>query len=559
MDLNLLMSSCMTSAGTHHEMLKASVVGPATSPGVLLHSRLPRSPSGLFAASSTGETILHRSVRTSPGSSTSYPGSSTLGQRSDRGSGTLGFDDEEFNVEGEEELAWWDHMVIWSRGGEFFRRWSFDHLALEGKVSWAGFVWFPVQAGGYDSSSSSSDYDETVNISALAKGKGKFSETFGPFHDSQHAAWQGPKLRDNGNDHSSDAGPSHRTSGLVRTLLVLLKSRGIVYYPSGDSVSLDLPFPISSAFPLCRWEGGGVMLQRQLEKRELRRYGRDDSVLSGLRADGGMVSVLDEVVDLDEGEERLPRVYTLLNPFDELKMVVEAKTRNDRILGPEEPIDPSLSVTFVTEDEYPFVVLQDRTSSEIIFSRRVKAPLNSPAVPLSVRKMRPEDVLKQGTPVSASMGPSASTSKSVRPSLHRTTSGFTATTDRIVSGVDPMDRTRRGPRMSRGAGMDVQPSSAKTEELQATLDPPTLPPPSTAQTRTKGKAGPRESLGEARRTSGDSGMMREEPELGRVAGVAGLGDRDLRDTTMLFGLEREDEGVRSEIVLDRIWVWKPPE
>ena len=34
-------------------------------------------------------------------------------------------------------------------------------------------------------------------------------------------------------------------------------------------------------------------------------------------------------------------------------------------------------------------------------------------------------------------------------------------------------------------------------------------------------------------------------------------ERDLRETTMMMGLEREG-GVRSDLVLEKIWIWKPP-
>jgi len=61
-----------------------------------------------------------------------------------------------------------------------------------------------------------------------------------------------------------------------------------------------------------------------------------------------------------------------------------------------------------------------------------------------------------------------------------------------------------------------------------------------------------------RRTSGASSFMRQDmiDFLGKMA-LHVAGERDLRETTMMMGLEREEEGARSEMVLDRIWVWKP--
>jgi hypothetical protein len=40
-------------------------------------------------------------------------------------------------------------------------------------------------------------------------------------------------------------------------------------------------------------------------------------------------------------------------------------------------------------------------------------------------------------------------------------------------------------------------------------------------------------------------------------GLLDVAERDLKETTMVMGLERQS-GVRSEMVLDRIGVWKPP-
>jgi hypothetical protein len=84
-------------------------------------------------------------------------------------------------------------------------------------------------------------------------------------------------------------------------------------------------------------------------------------------------------------------------------------------------------------------------------------------------------------------------------------------------------------------------------------------------------------MGENRRTSGVS-MRQEEanvvheplgaptilagPSRGgrdelRRSALQGAAERDLRETTMMMGVERE-VGLRSDVVLERIWVWKPP-
>jgi anaphase-promoting complex subunit 1 len=109
--------------------------------------------------------------------------------------------------------------------------------------------------------------------------------------------------------------------------------------------------------------------------------------------------------------------------------------------------------------------------------------------------------------------------------------------------------------MSRGAEVAGPNHGA---ELQATLDPAAHPVPA-PPSKGKGRATTTKTSGEtSRRQSGASSILRKDvPVAAGGMALLGASDKDLRETTMVMGLQRE-EGTRSEVVLDRIWVWKPP-
>lgn len=450
-----LHSTCQYSKHRSHRlrtMLKAKLIGQAISPGLLLHQRQQ--------SASTSTNTSKRSRHIAPDGS-------------------------------EEEIFYFNTTVIWSRGVEIYRQWTFDSQA-EDEVTWAGFVWFP-----------------STLTSSTVDALGTTDSTFGPFHTSRHNSWSSPP------QSSSSA---HK---IVRTTMICLKSRAIVYYPSGESHTVHLPFLIDKAYALPQ-EMGGVIVQRRLEQSEKRDLEGKKSVLRGMN----QMSMLDE---LGMEKDSLPRLYTLSNPFEEIKQVVEGSVNNGRLVD-EEVIDYSMDVLYVSETPYSFVVVYDQQQQEIIFYIRHNIPLiDTPPA----RHQRPHELLAQAPP---------------RPSLHRTGSTFSTTGDRRVSTInaEAMDRTRRGPRVSRGGIVENVQGVAGAGELQAVLDPPSLPPVPVGS-RIKGKA--RASVADRR----DSSLF---VDSDRPA-LFGAGEWDLRETTMVMGLDRE-ETRRSEVVLERIWSWKLP-
>ncbi|WVR07598.1 hypothetical protein IAU60_004640 [Kwoniella sp. DSM 27419] len=522
-------------------MLRGRALGPAASPGWLLHAQAHAGPSRGPLFESDPYTTDSVTTASSP--------CGRLLQAVDANSGDGG------DVEQEEELVWYDRTLVWSRGSEVFRRYTYE---AEGEdVSHAVFAWYKVGSG----------------EAAGPLGKGKSStngatasgvETFGPFHQTQFRQWGGPQQAS-----SSAVGPAR----LERTLVVFLQSRAYVYYSSGECVTVHLPFVVNAAWPL---SFGGLMIERALEKRELRRLGKEKrkstgSLLRGM--DQTSMSILDDLMDLDDDNApSLPRLFVLENPFEELKMVVEGQVeggyRGDsgRLNSQGEPIGASTTILFLAPKPYPFVVAYDRQSGNIIFYRHTAVPdaPDPPIPPLKPHMLRPEEVL---LPPAPSAPASAVPARTGRPSLHRNTSSFgpTTTTDRrLSSAADPLDRShRRAPRHSRALAQEIP---IPTDGLQAALDPTPLveSAATAAKRRSRGVSILSQAVGAAaadpsRRVSAaaSSLLAHEGLEPAGPSALHAIAERDLRETTMLMGLERDDLGSRSELVLERIHSWRP--
>jgi anaphase-promoting complex subunit 1 len=397
--------------------------------------------------------------------------------------------------------------MTWSRGCEIFRSFSFhdDNEA----VACALFTTF--RRGRHTSTESSYKGKEKERQDV------QHSEAFGPFHTAHTAHWG------QANISSSDKG-----TWLERALVIVLQTKAYIYFPSGDDLVIHLPFTVEKAWPLST---GGIMVQRALERREIRRLERiqrSTSVLRGM--DVGSTSILDSLDDLEDDAEELPIVWTLTNPFEEFKMVTE-DGMEDR-----PAIPSSWNMLHAGDDFCPLIVAHDPDANLICFY----APKSSPSRRIdglqSVRTMRPEELLRQPEV----RGP--------RPSLGRV--GSFAKKDRRQSGkIDPLERTtRRAPRLSRNAATDKEsPLGGATGDLHAALDPP---PFAVTVNQPPGRriVSGASSIADKGDRRGSGAFMRE--DMG--GGLHAIREKDLRETTMLMGLERHQEADRSEIVLSKI-------
>lgn len=521
-------------------MLEASLLGPSTSPGQLLSSR--------SSAGSSRDLLRSSFPVTSPGPDIhdAY-GQSQNNKPKGRVIAAIENESGRSDEWAEEELVWYDKTVVWSRGAELFRRYTFEHESEV--VAFACFAWFK-SGGGSDSSGKRNN--------VLAQNPAA-SETFGPFHRSQHMAWGGPR---------SASQRQSQQLHLERTLVIFLQTRAHIYYRSGEDITVYLPFSVDGAWGL---PDGGVLIQRELEKRELRKMNKDKkkagSVLRGM-ADQTSMSVLDDLMDLeDDSGHSLPRLYVLENPFDELKMAVYGQVQGGYgskpfLSSPAQPLGSNSSILYVSPEPYPFVVTHNQESGAFVIYRyvRIHAAPEHPTSTFNPRTMRPEELLRHPDNLQLPVQPCHS-----RPSLHRNTSSFgpTGGDRRLSSAADPLDRTqRRAPRLSRGPLPDV----ASTDELQAVLEPPSnIPATSVGHRRSRGislmpTATPRPSFPEnKRRTSTAASFILHDinaPQNKMALHVAA--EKDLRETTMMMGLERDEVGIRSEVVFQALATWKQP-
>jgi hypothetical protein len=431
----------------------------------------------------------------------------------------------------EEEIGWWGRTVVWSRGPEIHRTFSFEEDAgsRDDRVTWAGFVWFPAHG---DSTDRDLGAETTTEVEPPTQKRSTGKEgLFGPFHQSQDAIW--------GQAPATTSGAQHPR--LVRTLLICRREQATVFYPSGDDFKLHLPFLVDAAFALSP-DTGGVMLQRALTRAERRKI--DGETTPPL--DPRSKSLMDAMTD-QAGSE--PRVYALMNPFHEIKRVIEAQVQEETIVDEGAPLGWTDAILFSADDPYPFVIALDRQENELVFYVRRRVPMVDAAPAPTKMYQRPHELMEELSPVSPTepLHP--------RPTMHRAASGFIK--DRRLSAMqtETNDRTRSGPRVSRGGMIEPQlatherttRSSNTTADLQAALDP--LPLAATNASKPTGSR-----LSTRGRTSILGQAVPPEPPNG---GISHTTQEDLRRTTMLMGLERESTA-RSEMVLERMWTWRIP-
>jgi anaphase-promoting complex subunit 1 len=199
----------------------------------------------------------------------------------------------------EDELAWDAHSVVLGSGGVIRKKWSFEE---EGQpVQWACIGWFEQPATMLSHSLQSSGYtseDQDYQEPSSEETEGR--PTFGPFSRM-----------------SKESKPAEEPATLSKVVFVFLRSIGRVSLMNGLEHTFYLPFIVRRAWPMAPH---GVMMQRILEPNELEEA----------RA---------------SGEELLPTLFTMVNPFAEASTVgVTPLIQNGKPVvlqdkGPEKPIE----------------------------------------------------------------------------------------------------------------------------------------------------------------------------------------------------------------------------
>jgi anaphase-promoting complex subunit 1 len=176
----------------------------------------------------------------------------------------------------EEELAWDEDTVCWSRSGLIRRYWDFSNTGENVRWACMGRLERQVVDPYHPTRGSISASNPTLSNPTPTSSAKPVRTTFGPFF--QHAATY---------DKASER------SQLTECVFVFLRTSLRVFSLDGTDYTVSLPFLVRQAWPL--WPHS-VLIQRQIDAREL-----DEAEHSG--------------------EELLPSLFTLTSPFAELSAV----------------------------------------------------------------------------------------------------------------------------------------------------------------------------------------------------------------------------------------------
>lgn len=241
-----------------------------------------------------------------------------------------------------EEVVTTEHHVVWSRGGVVRKVFSFE--VEQEKVIQALLTWFPTEERKAAAAGNPNLASETEALRTfLTQG-------------TQPAT-----------DPNAPVGPAPFTvEVLSRALVVFLKSQAHVFFLSGTTHVVNLPFEVDRAFPAAR----GVVLQRKISPPQalplspqiptvppnsfltnaqsflseqfsqsfLQPHRRNRSSLGPSRLSMGVKPgpakplFLEELVNTSavQSTDGLPRLYSFTDPLSELGLVVNATTGNDR-------------------------------------------------------------------------------------------------------------------------------------------------------------------------------------------------------------------------------------
>jgi anaphase-promoting complex subunit 1 len=457
-------------------------------------------------------------------------------------------------VQIDEELAWFGSKLIWSRGSTIYRTFSYEQEKQ--KVTRALFAQFALEAALPDAHNSIIEDDDHPS------GSGDFP-TFGPYHTSQHAKWGKPEKKVDGTRRSP------HSEQLKRCLVVVLEDWAHVYYPTGHDLVVTIPFPLAGAWAL---PSGGLMVQRERNSKETKRVNSRETqphgplkAQNGMSLDQTMETVLTELEAdrmegvLNKGISDEARLYSLRHPSSELQVVVETPLlqvgrtdthgKTDRIERPTnvKPLGLETDVLWVSDEKStPLAVGRDCMTNEIVFSRWACLPLVSSAEP---EMSETKDVAEQeyASSVRNKSIPLSGSSKSKRMSLARQDSVNGTQLERRASIAA---RRSTGPVPNRRVSFHPEIPKAGKERMYPGVVPGADVDESVSA-RIKAEADLVRGMPHQRRTS--HGMKENE----RFNGNYDI-DFEVGETTMLHGIEANEDTIGFDVVLEEFGRWRIP-
>lgn len=588
--------------------MEPRILGPAVSPGQLFYQQLQKSAcegdavyAGLLGRQdgSSRPSKLYESIRSAFPSYESSKGKAIgtphqfVTSLPTSGKPRQPFQPREAAID--EELFWFGHTVVWSRGSVIYRTFTFDH---EGQtVKKALFAWFRA----IPTTSGSSEDDEQSHFS---KSEGTFSitrvsekpvekphpYTFGPWSTSQTASWSS-----SGSTQLAQSPPesSRKANPLQRCLVVFLESIARVYYPNGEEKILPIPFLLDNVWPLC---GGGLMLQRTANHHELNmleKGKRQANPLKRLMAetnlDHTMELMLDEmdnnVIAMDLGLQPVTdqaRVFTVDHPTSELMALshsssisgghVDKRGQHRRAETPSIlfPVKSSVEVLFVSDaPTIPIYVSFDNETREVVFNRwaRLKDPP-------SASSMASKDIAR-GSATEHSVLLAAQTQTVPDPKLAKTQKRVSIapeTTERIrkprqshLTVLDSPPRRRLSQKRERSNTLNGTTNTMAQPQSGAAIVRAALhenggvhdSKDTNARLRAEGEVIRGVSRKADRRWSNQVAMGGER-HRGTAKALHDISEADLRDTTMLMGLEKVERSHLTDVAGEEIHRWQLP-
>jgi anaphase-promoting complex subunit 1 len=490
----------------------------------------------------------------------------------------------------DEELFWFDFTLVWSRGSTVFRTYTYAHEGQ--RIKHAMFAWFretPVPSGSTNENDQQGSAEHDVSRSSTVRSKRPVKKpptrTFGPWATSYTASWSS---RTTANISNNEPCRGSESNPLERCLVVFLENIARVYFPSGEDKILPIPFELDNAWPL---PGGGLMLQRAATRKEKEGFSKGkgrafptmaDQTISNM--DRTMDLMLEELdnnaVGMDLGLQPVSnqaRVYTVTHPTSEMMFLsqtkdltggfVDAKGRHRRAARPSQlrPMAQSMEVIFVSDvPEIPIYVCYDHSSNDIVFYRwarlsdqqQISSPIDETIAP--TREAASADM--QGV-VEANGKPS---NRQKRVSIAPEAISYSRR-PRVSNAEATSDMPRRRPSLKRersntitANNVDSAVPQSGVEIVRAALNEngnllDSKEP--TARARAEGDV----IRGVSRKVERRWSAQANSRPNGRAKVLQDMTEADLRETTMLMGLEKVERNILSDVVGEQIHRWGLPD
>lgn len=502
------------------------------------------------------------------------------------------FDPRQPNID--EELFWFDFTLIWSRGATVYRTFTYDHEGQ--RVKKAMFAWFretPMPAGDDNEKrpSETPGFDDAHHSIKRSKKPTKKppAKTFGPWASCYNASWSSRSATKTASQSEELYGSEHNP--LQRCLVVFLENIARVYFPSGEDKILPIPFQLDNAWPLpC----GGLMIQRASNRKELETLDKGKGRAYPTMADR-TISSLDKTMDLmleeldnnavgmDLGLQPVSnqaRVYTVTHPTSEMMFLchtpvlqgghVDHQGEHHRATKPPilYPIDPSMEVLFVSDSpEIPIYACYDHNSNDIVFYRwaRLKDQPDASghiignSASVEPRQQPQPSVDKQDDPetktkpsnrhkrvsiapeaVEYSNRPRLSNADTVNEPLRRRPSLKRERSNTLNANTVDAMLPQSGPEIVRAA-LNENGNALDSKDVSARV-------------RAEGEV----IRGVSRKVERRWSTQASSRQKGRPKVLHDLSEADLRETTMLMGLEKVERTILTDVVGEQMHRWPLP-